>query len=81
MKKETVIRSILFVIVIVNMILKYTGHDLIIDADESDVYNFVEMVISVAILILSWWKNNSFTQNAIKADEYLEKLKNFDEEE
>lgn len=81
MKKETVIRSILFAIVIVNMILKYTGHDLIIDADESDVYSFVEMVISVMILILNWWKNNSFTQNAIKADEYLEKLKNFDEEE
>lgn len=80
MKKETVVRSILFGIVLLNMILKYTGHD-VINADESDIYNFVEMVISITILVLSWWKNNSFTENAIKADEYLEKLKNFDEEE
>lgn len=62
------------------MILKSTGKQPI-EIAESDVYSTIEMVVSVAIILLSWWKNNSFTKNAQIADEYLQELKKFDEEE
>ena len=80
MKKSTIIRSICLLIVLINMVLKATGKD-VINIDESQIYDFVEMLISVGIIVLSWWKNNSFTENAIEADKYLEELRKLDEEE
>ena len=79
-KKSTVVRTILFGVVLINFILKSMGKN-VIDIDEGTVYSFVEMVVSVAILILGFWKNNSYTKNATKADKYLEELKRFNEEE
>ena len=78
--KGTVVRTIMLLIVVINMILKNTGKQPI-EIAESDVYSTIEMVVSVAIILLSWWKNNSFTKNAQLADEYLQELKRFDEEE
>ena len=80
MKKSTIIRSICLLIVLINMVLKSTGHD-VLNIDESQIAETVEMIISIAVIVLSWWKNNSFTENAQKADEYLEELRKFDEEE
>lgn len=80
MKKSTIVRSILLLIVLINMVLKATGKD-VINIDESQIYDLVEMLISVGIIVLSWWKNNSFTENAIEADKYLEELRKLDEEE
>lgn len=78
--KGTIVRTIMMVLVIVNIILQRLGYD-IIDVDESTVLTAVELLIEIAILVVSWWKNNSFSQNAIKADEYLQKLKYSDEED
>lgn len=78
--KGTIVRTIMLLIVVINMILKNTGKQPI-EIAESDVYSTIEMVVSVAIILLSWWKNNSFTKNAQLADEYLQELKKFDEEE
>ena len=39
------------------------------------------MIISALILILGFWKNNSFTKNARKADEYLKTLKSLEDEQ
>ena len=78
--KGTVVRTIMLLIVVINMILKNTGKQPI-EIAESDVYSTIEMVVSVAIILLSWWKHNSFTKNAQLADEYLQELKRFDEEE
>ena len=80
MKKSTIVRTICLAIVLINMILKATGHELI-HIEENQVAEFVEMIISVIVIILSWWKNNSFTQSAIDADKYLEYLKNMKEED
>jgi SPP1 family holin len=66
--KGTIIRTILMVLVIVNIILEKKGID-VIPADESTVTMFVESLIEIAVIIVSFWKNNSFSKNAIKADE------------
>lgn len=77
--KSTIVRTIAIAIVIINIILKAVGKNPI-DFDESMVYSVIETVVSIAIIIIGFWKNNSFTKNAQKADEYLKELKKFNEE-
>ena len=77
--KGTIVRTIMLVIVIINMILKKCGVDLI-NVTESEILTAVEMIIELAVIVVSFWKNNSYTQNAIKADEFLRDLKSLDDE-
>lgn len=72
--KNTIVRAIMLVIVIINLVLKHFGID-IINASENEVLSFVEIIIEIAVIVVSFWKNNSFSENAIKADEFLKKLK------
>ncbi len=72
--KSTIIRAILIVLVIVNIVLEKRGVD-IIPTDEYTVAMFVETVIEIAIIVVGFWKNNSFSQAAIKADAFLKQLK------
>ena len=71
--KGTIIRTAVLFIVIINFILQKLGMD-IIDASESEIANFIEMLISVATIVVAWWENNSVSQNAIKADMFLQQL-------
>ncbi|HCL03047.1 MAG TPA: phage holin [Lachnoclostridium phytofermentans] len=71
--KGTIIRTIMLVLVLVNLILKRTGKP-ILEIQEGTVASFVETVIELGTIIVAWWENNSFTQNARKADDYLKKL-------
>ena len=72
--KGTIVRTISLAIVIINIVLKKFGVDLI-NVSENEILEAVEMLIEVAVIIVSFWKNNSYTQNAIKADEFLKNLK------
>lgn len=78
--KGTVVRTVATAIVVVNMILKATGKNPI-NFDESVAYSAIETVVSIAIIAIGFWKNNSFSSNAQKADKYLEELRKFNEEE
>lgn len=77
--KSTIIRTILVAIVIINFILEKMGVDLI-PADESMITMFVETFIEIAVVAVGFWKNNSFSQAAIRADEFLKELRNDDAE-
>lgn len=72
--KSTIIRTIILLIALVNAVLEMFGIKAIPIEDET-----VSQAVSAVFLIVSaasaWWKNNSFTDNAIKADEYLKQLK------
>lgn len=72
--KSTIVRTILTLLVIVNFVLERCGID-IIPSDESVILMIVETVIEIAIIVVSFWKNNSFTPAAIKADKFLKELK------
>jgi hypothetical protein len=56
------------------MVLEKCGLD-VIRTDENAVLMLVEAVIELAIILVGFWKNNSFTQAAIKADEFLKQLR------
>lgn len=77
--KGTLVRTIMTAIVLVNLVLKSCGKSLI-NIDEASIYSAIEMIISILVIILGFWKNNSFTKNAQKADKYLNKLKKLQEE-
>ena len=73
-KKSTIVRTILLLIVLINLVLKAFGVNLI-PIDENMIYNIVELLIEVAVIIVAFWKNNSFSKKAIKADEFLQNLR------
>lgn len=72
--KSTIVRTILVALVIINFILERCGVD-VIPTDEHTVLMFVETVIEIAVLAVGFWKNNSFSEKAIKADEFLKQLR------
>lgn len=72
--KGTIVRTIMLVIVLLNMILKHFGLD-VINVSESEILSVVELLIEIAVIIVNFWKNNSFTKKAIKADDFLKELK------
>jgi SPP1 family holin len=65
-------------IVLINLGLKAFGID-VISVDESLIASIVEMLIEVAVIVVAFWKNNSFTPKAIKADEFLQQLRESEE--
>lgn len=78
--KGTIVRTVLTVVVLVNLALKACGIE-VINIDESDVSEVIENLVSIGVIVLGFWKNNSFTLEAKNADFYLAKLKNFDTDE
>ena len=75
--KSTIVRTILVAVVVINFFLEKLGLD-IIKTDENTVMMLVETLIEVAVIAVGFWKNNSYSQNAIKADKFLCTLRESD---
>ena len=73
-KKETIIRTAVLVLAIVNNGLALFGKSPL-PIDDETLVNVISFLFTTGSAIWAWWMNNSFTQNAIKADEYFEELK------
>ena len=73
-KPDTIIRTIILILALANQVLAIMGKQAI-PVPEDEVYQLVTLLITIGAALWSWWKNNSFTLPAIKADEYLEKLR------
>ena len=73
-KPDTIIRTIILILALANQVLAIMGKQAI-PVPEDEVYQLVSLLITIGAALWSWWKNNSFTLPAIKADEYLEKLR------
>lgn len=74
MKKETIIRTAILVLALINNALTLFGKSPI-PIDDETLSTLLSLIITTAAAIWAWWKNNSFTKHAIKADEYLEELR------
>lgn len=72
--KATILRSILILLVIVNLILKKLGFDPL-NISENEVAQFLELAIEIGTIIAGWWYNNSFSKTALKAQKYLQELR------
>lgn len=69
-KKDTIIRTIVLALALINQILTSTGHSVIPISDDQ-VTEVISLAFTVVTALIAWWKNNSFTAAAIKADEQL----------
>lgn len=73
-KTETIVRTVILVVALINQVLTVTGHSLLPITDEQ-ITEIITLVITVGASLWAWWKNNSFTQAAIEADELLNTIK------
>lgn len=74
---ETIVRTIVLVIILVNQVLTMFGKNPLPFA-EDELYAMFTAAATIAATLWAWWKNNSFTSEAIEADEYLAELREKD---
>ena len=72
-KKDTIIRTIVLIVALINQALTLSGKNPL-PFEDDEIVNVLSYVFTAAASLWAWWKNNSFTQNAIKADEVLAQL-------
>ncbi len=65
--KGTTIRTALLVLAVVNQVLYMYGKSPLPIEDEQ-IESFITNGFSIITTIVVWWKNNSFTKKAIRAD-------------
>lgn len=71
----TIARTVVLILALVNQVLTMTGYNPLPWSDEQ-VYEGITLIVTVAASLVTWWKNNSFSSAAIKADEVMRNLKN-----
>ena len=74
MDKQTIVRTVVLVIALVNQSLVIVGKSPL-PFSEEEVELGVSAVITTLASLWAWWKNNSFTDEAQQADLYLKNLK------
>ena len=75
--KDTIARTIILAVALINQILVVLGINPLPFAEE-ELYNIISTIATAAAALWTWWKNNSFTPEAIQADKYLKELKTGD---
>ena len=73
----TIARTLSLLLALVNQVLTAKGHN-IIDISDDTINTLIATGFTVVTALLAWWKNNSFTPAAIKADNYMNELKKGD---
>ena len=76
---DTIARTIVLALALINQLLINTGKTPI-PVMEDDVYQLVSIIFTIVTAVIAWWYNNSFTQHAIRADDYLDSLRNGSQE-
>lgn len=71
---DTIARTIILALALINQALAIAGKDTISFAN-SDIYQLVSLIWTIGASAVAWWKNNSFTAAARKADELKDELK------
>lgn len=74
LSKAAIIRTIILFISLLNVVLRMFGVNTL-PIDNELIAETVSVLILVASTICSWWYNNSFTEKARKADEYMKNLR------
>ena len=76
---ETIIRTVVLFIALFNQVLTMLGYNPLPFSDD-EIFQVCTLLLTVIASVSAWWKNNSFTQAALEADEVLNKLKSHKEE-
>lgn len=77
---ETIIRTVVLTIALINQILTARGKNPLPFA-ENEIYELLTYLFTIGASVWAWWKNNSFTQAALKADNFMNALKSRNSQE
>lgn len=72
--KGAIIRTAVLVLALVNTSLQLAGFDVLPFA-EADVETAITVVLNIGAAMVAWWKNQSFTKEAQKADAHMRSMK------
>ena len=70
----TIVRTICLVVALANQLLCAFGKSPL-PIDNEQLQQLVTSLITAAVAIINWWQNNSFTKEAIAADELYDQLR------
>lgn len=70
----TIARTIVLILALANQVLAMCGKQVLNIADD-DIYQTVSLLFTIGASAVAWWKNNSFSQTALKADKVMAELK------
>ncbi len=73
-KPSTVIRTAALGLALVNQMCNQFGFITLADKAQN-VYNALSWILTAVTGTAAWWKNNSFSEVAIKADEMLDEIR------
>lgn len=73
-KTDTIIRTVVLALALINQILVSTGHSILPISDEQ-LTEAITLAITIGSSAWAWWKNNSFTQAALEGDKVMHELK------
>jgi SPP1 family holin len=71
----TIARTAVLLLALTNQILSACGKP-VLPIESATVEQLVTAGITTVAALIAWWKNNSFTQAALAADEVYEQKKN-----
>lgn len=70
----TIARTATLILALTNQVLSASGKP-ILPIESATLEQLVTTGITVGASLWAWWKNNSFTSEAIRADEYMQNLR------
>ncbi len=73
--KSTIIRTVLLIVALINNCLVIFDHS-VLPFDNETVEQAVSAIFTGVTSMMTWWKNNSFSEAAHMADKHLEEIKN-----
>ena len=73
-KADTIARTVVLFLALANQVMIAIGWSPVA-IEEDSVYTLVSTLATMVIAIWNWWKNNSFTKAALKADIVLKEEK------
>lgn len=73
-KASTIARTAVLALALTNQILSAAGMSPL-PIDSATLEPWVTTGLTTAAAVWAWWKNNSFTQEAIRADELLKEMR------
>lgn len=73
--KGTLARTIILALALINQVLSVCGLA-VLPIEDAQIETLVSTGWTVIAAAAAWWKNNSFTQAAIEADQVLKEKKN-----
>lgn len=70
----TIARTACLALALVNQVLSATGHS-VLPIESAELEQLISTGATVVTALVGWWYNNSFTQEAIRADAEYDRLK------